>query len=118
MVAPLAGLKVLDIADGIAAPFCAKLLGDLGADVIKVERPNGGDSTRALGPFPGGLPDPERSAAFFYLNTSKRSLTLDLTTDLGREHLARLVRHYDVVIAGETAGELAVRGIGFDQLQA
>ncbi len=59
MVAPLAGLKVLDIADGIAAPFCAKLLGDLGADVIKVERPFGGDPSRAPGPFPGGRPDRE-----------------------------------------------------------
>jgi crotonobetainyl-CoA:carnitine CoA-transferase CaiB-like acyl-CoA transferase len=118
MTAPLAGLKVLDIADGVAAPFCAKLLGDLGADVVKVERPSGGDRARALGPFPGGVPDRERSAAFFYFNTSKRGVTLDLARPHGREHLARLVRRYDVVIAGETAGELAAQGIGFEQLRA
>ena len=118
MVAPLAGLKVLDIAEGIAAPFCAKLLGDLGADVVKVERPSGGDRSRALGPFPGGPPDTERSAAFFYFNTSKRGATLDLNSARGREDLAHLVRRYDVVIAGESAGELAARGIGFEQLRA
>ncbi len=69
MPAPLAGLKILDISQGIAGPFCAKLLGDLGADVVKVEPPEG-DSSRTLGPFPGGTPDPECSASFFYLNTA------------------------------------------------
>ena len=67
MVGPLAGLRVLDISEGIAAPFCAKLLGDLGADVVKVEPPEVGDRSRALGPFPhaeaGAEPDRERSAA-------------------------------------------------------
>lgn len=118
MVAPLAGLKVLDIAEGIASPFCAKLLGDLGADVVKVERRDGGDRSRGLGPFSDGRPDPERSAAFFYFNTSKRGVTLDLTDAQGREQLARLVRRYDVVVAGETEGELAARGLGFEQLRA
>jgi crotonobetainyl-CoA:carnitine CoA-transferase CaiB-like acyl-CoA transferase len=117
MAAPLAGLRVLDIAQGIAAPFCAKLLGDLGADVVKVEPPSG-DSSRALGPFPGDLPDPELSASFFYFNTSKRSVVLDLDRAAGRDQLARLVRRHDVVIAGETEGELATRGIGLDQLRA
>jgi crotonobetainyl-CoA:carnitine CoA-transferase CaiB-like acyl-CoA transferase len=118
MVAPLAGLKVLDIAQGIAAPFCAKLLGDLGADVVKVEPPGAGDRARALGPFPDGCADPERSAAFFYFNTSKRGVTLDLSSPDGRAQLARLVRRYDVVVADETEGRLAECGIGFDQLRA
>ena len=118
MVAPLEGLRVLDLSEGIAAPFCAKLLGDLGADVVKVERPDGGDSSRTLGPFPDGTPDPEQSAAFFYFNTSKRGIMLDASTEDGRELLARLVRRYDVVISSETEGELAGRGIGFDQLRA
>ncbi|MCC6383219.1 MAG: CoA transferase, partial [Dehalococcoidia bacterium] len=68
MGAPLTGVRVLDLSQGIAGPFCAKLLGDLGADVIKVEPPEG-DRSRTLGPFPGGAADPERSAAFFYFNT-------------------------------------------------
>ncbi|HZU76415.1 MAG TPA: CoA transferase, partial [Dehalococcoidia bacterium] len=117
MAAPLAGLRVLDISEGIAGPFCAKLLGDLGADVVKVEPP-GGDRARDLGPFPEGRPDPERSAAFFYFNTSKRGIVLDLASTAGREQLWRLVRRYDVVIAGETEPRLAARGLGFEQLRA
>lgn len=117
MEGPLTGLNVLDISQGIAGPFCAKLLGDLGANVVKVEPPEG-DVARALGPFPDGKPDPECSAAFFYFNTSKRGVTLDLASDDGRRQLACLVRDYDVVIAGETEGQLAARGIGFDQLRA
>ena len=122
MVGPLAGLRVLDISEGIAAPFCAKLLGDLGADVVKVEPPEVGDRSRALGPFPhaeaGAEPDRERSAAFFYFNTSKRGVTLDVASAEGRTLLERLVRRYDVVVSGETAGQLAGRGIGFEQLRA
>lgn len=114
---PLSGLRVLDISEGIAGPFCARLLGDLGADVIKVERP-GGDWSRRLGPFPGGVEDAEQSAAFFAFNTSKRGITLDVDTDAGRESLAHLLATHDVVIAGETAGELSARGLGFDQLAA
>ena len=118
MVAPLAGLRVLDISEGVAAPFCAKLLGDLGADVVKVERPEGGDWARGRGPFPGGVLDREQSAAFFYFNTSKRGVTLDSATAEGRELLGRLVRRFDVVVSGETEGELAARGIGFEQLRS
>ncbi|MEZ4481781.1 MAG: CoA transferase [Dehalococcoidia bacterium] len=117
MTGPLSGLRVLDISEGIAGPFCARLLGDLGADVIKVERP-GGDWSRRLGPFPGGVEDAEQSAAFFAFNTSKRGITLDVDTDAGRESLAHLLATHDVVIAGETAGELSARGLGFDQLAA
>ena len=125
MVAPLAGLRVLDLSEGIAGPFAAKLLGDLGADVVKVEAP-AGDSARRLGPFPSAQgeragmepEDPEQSAAFFYFNTSKRSIVLDLGGEEGRHTLERLVQRYDVVIAGETEGQLAERGFGFDQLRA
>ncbi|MFN0145361.1 MAG: CaiB/BaiF CoA transferase family protein [Dehalococcoidia bacterium] len=117
MAGPLAGLRVLDIAEGIAAPFCAKLLGDLGADVVKVESPGRGDVTRSLGPFPGARPDPEQSAAFFYFNTSKRGVTLDLSRADGLAQLGRLVLTYDVVIASETEGQLAGRGLGFEQLR-
>jgi len=117
MVAPLDGLRVLDISEGVAGPFCAKLLGDLGADVVKVERPEGGDWSRALGPFPDRVADPEQSAAFFYFNTSKRGVTLDSSTVEGRELLSRLVRRFDVVVSSDTEGELAAHGIGFEQLR-
>ncbi len=119
--APLAGVAVLDISEGVAGPFCAKLLGDLGADVVKVERPSTGDSARELGPFPSWAVDEatrrETSAAFFYLNTSKRSVALDLGTEAGREQLWRLVRRFDVVVAGQTAEALDAAGIGFDALR-
>ena len=119
---PLAGMRVLDIAEGIAGPFCAKLLGDLGADVVKIERPGTGDETRGMGPFPAAAEDAdtrrESSATFFYLNTSKRSVVLDLDAADGREQLRRLVRHFDIVVAGETAESLDGRGIGYETLVA
>lgn len=114
--APLRGVRVLDLAEGVAAPFCAKLLGDLGADVVKVES-SVGDRTRSYGPFPGGVADPERSATFFFLNTSKRSIVVDLASAPGRATLQALVARYDVIIAGETSGSLARRGIGVDVLR-
>ena len=82
----LSSYRVLDLASGLAAPYAAKLLADLGADVIKVEPP-GGDPARRVGPFPGGTPDPEASATFLYGNTSKRGVTLDLAAAPDRERL-------------------------------
>ncbi|MBM4203402.1 MAG: CoA transferase [Gammaproteobacteria bacterium] len=117
LLAPLSGLRVLDLSEGIAAPFCAKLLGDLGADVIKLESA-AGDCMRRFGPFPQGQLDPERSASFFFLNTSKRSVVIDVSTPGGQARLRSLVASYDVIIAGETAGSLADRGIGIDVLRS
>ena len=119
---PLTGMRVLDISEGIAGPFCAKLLGDLGADLVKVERPGTGDETRSMGPFPSWAEAPETrretSATFFYLNTSKRSVVLDLDSAPGREQLRRLVQRFDIVIAGETAESLDAKGIGYETLAA
>ncbi|HEY5646640.1 MAG TPA: CoA transferase [Pseudomonadales bacterium] len=116
MRAPLLkGVRVLDLSEGIAGPFCAKLLADLGADTVKVERPATGDPTRALGPFPNGEPDLEKSASFLFLNTSKRSLLLDLEDRASEDVLARLVRQHDVVIGCERA---AGCGIGFEEVRA
>ncbi len=109
MAAPLEGLRVLDISEGIAGPFCAKLLGDLGAEVVKVESPAGGDSSRTL--------DPEANGSFIFFNTSKQGITLDLDSTEGRDLFARMLEHYDIVVAGETEGELAARGLGYEQLQ-
>ena len=118
---PLAGTRVLDISEGVAGPFCAKLLGDLGADVVKIEPPGTGDETRAMGPHPAQAQDAEAkretSATFFYLNTSKRSVVLDLRTADGRDGLRRLVGHFDIVIAGETAESLDAKGIGYETLR-
>jgi crotonobetainyl-CoA:carnitine CoA-transferase CaiB-like acyl-CoA transferase len=80
----LSGLSVLELGSMIAAPYCAKLLADLGAEVVKVEPPGLGDPARRRGPFPGDVPYLERSALFLYLNTSKRGITLDLESETGR----------------------------------
>ena len=82
---PLSDIRIVDLTHGIAGPYCTKLLADFGADVIKVERPDSGDYARSLGPFPNDAPHPERSGLFLFLNTNKRGITLDLTSDEGVE---------------------------------
>ena len=115
---PLRGLRILDISEGISGPFCAKLLGDLGADVVKVEKPDRGDVSRALGPFPDGTPNIEKNSSFFFFNTSKRSVVLDLDSEDGLEKLRALLARFDVVIASDTAEQMARRGMAFEQLRA
>ena len=78
---PLTGLRVLEIGHFIAAPFGARLLGDLGADVIKVETPGTGDTARRVGPFPGDIPHPETSGLYMYLDLPPR-LHLHLSQEL------------------------------------
>jgi crotonobetainyl-CoA:carnitine CoA-transferase CaiB-like acyl-CoA transferase len=114
----LAGLKVLELGEMVAAPYCTKLLADLGADVIKLERPDGGDPARRRGPFPGDAPDPEKSALFLYLNTSKRSLTLDLESEAGRERFLALAARADILVEDRAPGALADLGLGYEVLAA
>jgi len=96
--AALSGLKVVDLTHYIAGPYCTKLMASLGAEVIKVERPEVGDPARGLGPFWRDLPGLERSGTFLYLNTGKKSVTLDLKTAAGRSRLLELVRDADVLV--------------------
>ena len=81
MTAPLDGLRVVEIAGEISGPYCGKLLVDLGADVTKIEAPEG-DPLRQWGPFPGGEPDPDRSGLFEYLNAGKRGRSEEHTSEL------------------------------------
>ncbi len=113
---PLAGLRVLELGEWVAAPYCAKLLGDLGADVVKVEDPNAGDPSRRRGSGPGEAPDAERSALFLYLNTSKRSVRIGLDTPEGRRSFAALAGWADVLIEDRAPGELEALGLGFGVL--
>ena len=94
----LEGVQIIDLTHHIAGPYCTKLLADFGADVIKVERPDGGDPARRLGPFPDDVPHPEKSGLFLYLNTNKRGITLNLKDPEGRGVLLDLVRHADVLV--------------------
>lgn len=114
----LAGLNVIDIADGIGGGYCTRLLAGLGAAVLKVEPPGRGDATRAAGPFPGDVPDPDRSGLFLHLGAGKRSITLDLETDGGRAILKRLLRDADVLVESYRPGTLAGWGLGPDELAA
>ncbi|HXH23593.1 MAG TPA: CoA transferase, partial [Dehalococcoidia bacterium] len=111
----LAGTRVLDLSDGVAGAYCSKLLADLGADVIKVEPPDG-DSLRRLGPFPGGQPDPERSGLFLHLNANKRGIVLDLDSADGRASLHRLVRTADLLIESRRSPERERLGLTYEAL--
>jgi crotonobetainyl-CoA:carnitine CoA-transferase CaiB-like acyl-CoA transferase len=111
----LAGLRVLELSENVAAPYCAKLFADLGADVIKIERP-GGDPSRQRGPFPADEPHAERSALFLYLNTSKRSQVLDLEIEADRVRFQALADEADLLIEDRAPGVLDTLGLGFDAL--
>jgi benzylsuccinate CoA-transferase BbsE subunit len=102
---PFAGLRVLELADE-TGQFCGKLLGDLGADVVKIEPP-GGERNRRVGPFLDDIPHPERSLSFWYYNTSKRGITLNLETADGRQLFGRLAATSDVILETFQPGFLA-----------
>ena len=112
----LTGLRVLDLSHGIAGPFAARLLGDHGADVIKIERPITGDFARTLPPLKQDAPFPEQSLLFQYLNWNKRSLALDLRLAENKPTLQKLVEQSDIVIESFRPGRLESWGLGVDQL--
>ena len=114
--AALSDLRVLDLSDGIAGAFCAKLFADFGADVIKVEPPSG-DPTRSLGPFPGDNADPGASGMFIYLNTNKRGITLDIESVQGIEIAADLLRTADIVVESYAPGFMDKIGLGYDSMR-
>jgi crotonobetainyl-CoA:carnitine CoA-transferase CaiB-like acyl-CoA transferase len=112
----LSGLRVLDLADETAS-FCSKLLADMGASVIKVENPQG-DSSRRIGPFCKNSPHPERSLFFWYNNTNKRGITLNLEQSAGKKIFLKLVQRTDTVIETFPPGYLKNLGIDFEVLRA
>ena len=104
---PLAGLTVLDLTQNVAGPFCTQILGDLGADVVKIERPGRGDETRAWAPPRWG---PE-SAAFLALNRNKRSLALDVKAPAAGPIVERLAGVADILVPSFRPGW--AEGLGF-----
>jgi len=110
----LAPYRVLDLADEKGL-LCGKILGDLGADVIKVERP-GGDSARNIGPFYHDIADPEKSLFWFAFNTNKRGITLNIDTTDGREIIMRLVSGADFVIESFEPGHMDNLGLSYSAL--
>jgi len=112
MAGPLQGIRVLDLTWVLAGPFASMILCDLGADVIKVERPPYGDAARLTGPIVNG-----ESCYFFSINRGKKSICLDLKTERGRELFLRLVDLSDVVMENFTPGSMDKLGLGYDVLQ-
>jgi crotonobetainyl-CoA:carnitine CoA-transferase CaiB-like acyl-CoA transferase len=111
------GLKVLDCTQGVAGPYCTKLLADFGAEVIKVENPKSGDCTRGLGPFQDNKPDPEKSGTFFYLNTNKKSITLNLESEGGVKIFKELIKKVSVLVESYEPGKMTELGLDYKLLE-
>ena len=110
MDAPLAGLLVADLTQNIAGPYCTQILGDMGAQVVKIERPGRGDDARAWAPPFWG----QESATFMTVNRNKRSLAIDMKAPEGRAILERLVTRADVLVQSLRAGAVEELGLGWD----
>jgi crotonobetainyl-CoA:carnitine CoA-transferase CaiB-like acyl-CoA transferase len=113
MPGALHGLRVLDLCSHLSGPYCGMLLGDLGADVIKIERPGEGDDARHMPPFVNG-----EGAPFMLWNRNKRSLVLDLKSPTDRESFLDLVREADILLENFRPGTLDRLGLGYDALRA
>jgi crotonobetainyl-CoA:carnitine CoA-transferase CaiB-like acyl-CoA transferase len=118
MTKPLAGLRVLELARILAGPWAGQILADLGADVIKVERPGAGDDTRGWGPpFVEGAGDAHLSAAYYHsCNRGKRSIAVDFETENGRRIVRKLAERSDILIENFKVGGLAKFGLDYKSL--
>ncbi|MFT4947416.1 MAG: crotonobetainyl-CoA:carnitine CoA-transferase CaiB-like acyl-CoA transferase [Natronomonas sp.] len=113
--APLEGITVLDASRVLSGPFCTMQLGDLGADVIKIERPDGGDQTRGWKPPAYG--DSEQSAYYLSINRNKRSVSLNLASEDGREIFRQLAEDADVLVENFRVGKMDEWGLSYDDLR-
>jgi formyl-CoA transferase len=112
MAAPLTGIRVVEVGNYMAAPFCGMQLADLGAEVIKVEHPDGGDQVRQSAPLIDG-----EGSAFMRLNRNKRSIALDLKTDQGKEIFRKLVGTADVMVENLRPGTMKDLGLDYESLE-
>ena len=112
----LSGTRVLEYAQFVSGPYCAKLLADLGAEVIKIEPPQG-DIARKYGPFPGDIPHTERSGLFLYNNTNKSGVTLDLKSTEDKQIFKRLIENTDIFIEDTPPGTMSELGLDYDTLK-
>lgn len=113
----LSHLTVLDLTHYVAGPYCTKLMASLGAEVIKIERPGTGDPSRRLGPYKKDTFNSEASGLFLYLNTGKKSITLDFGTDTGKDVLRKLVTKVDVLVESFEPHVMNQLGLSFDVLK-
>ena len=112
----LGGVRVLDLSQDIAGSFCARLLADYGAEVVKVEPPDGA-ALRRMGPFYKDDPHPEKSLLFFVLNLNKLGVTLDIKSEGGKRILKELARDADVIVETYKPGYLSSLGLAYSQLE-
>ena len=120
MTGPLDGLRVFDLTRILAGPTCTQMLGDLGADVIKIERPGAGDDTRGFAPpyiRDGDGTETGESAYFCSANRNKRSITIDLTKPQGQDLARRLIAKCDILAENFKTGGLAKYGLAYDQIK-
>jgi crotonobetainyl-CoA:carnitine CoA-transferase CaiB-like acyl-CoA transferase len=113
-IGPLSGLRVLDLTRVLAGPTCTQMLGDLGAEVIKIERPEAGDDTRGFAP--PFVPNTKESAYFVGVNRNKKSVTLDIAKPEGQAIIHKLLDHCDILVENFKVGALAKYGLGYEQL--
>jgi len=111
-------VKVIEYGNLISAPFCGKLLADLGADVIKIEEPKQGDTARRKQPFLNDTPGNDCSGLFLYLNTNKRGITLNINEKAGQEIFKKLTKNADILIEDTKPGTLDKLGIGYSTLSS
>ena len=118
MSGALSGLKVVELGEMVSAPYAAKLMADMGAEVIKIERPGVGDRARMRGPFPGGQAHPEKSGLYLYLNTNKLGVTLDLSRPEGFSLFEQLITGADVLIHNVAPPDMDRIGLSFELLRS
>ncbi len=114
----LDGIRVIDLSQDIAGPSCTKMLAEMGAEVIKIERPGVGDPTRRAGPFRADVPNSEASGLFLYLNTGKKGITLDIKSSVGRKLLAEMVKQADILVESFEPKDVEVMGLDYETLEA
>ncbi len=112
---PLAGLKIFDLTRVLAGPTCVQMLADLGADVIKIEKPGAGDDTRGFAP--PAMPGTDESAYFAGVNRNKKSVTLDIAAPEGQEIAKKLIAGCDILVENFKVGALAKYGLGYEDLK-
>ena len=112
-VSPLHGIRVVECGHMVGAAYATKLMADLGAEVVKVEDPDG-DDARRRGPYPDNVPHPEKSGLFLYLNTNKLGVTLDLRQARGQELFRGLVQEADLLVHNYPPPDMAARGLDYE----
>lgn len=113
----LEGIKIVDLSTGIAGPYCTKMFADFGAEVVKIEDPQGGDPCRHWAPFFQDDPHPEKSGLFLHLNTNKKGITLNVRSEFGKKTLKDLVRDADILVENYGPGVMDSLGLGYSELE-